>query len=127
MQRTRLSTLVELTGDRINRLFTNPWRRIALLLIGFLSGVFMGSVIITTAGQDASLDIYGAGLLLLFTEIVSNLFYSRIRREPLQETVARQQARQPQRQERSLLLDVLNVFKLGLTYSLFLEAFKLGS
>lgn len=127
MQRTRLSTLVELAGDRIDSLFSNPWRRIALILIGFLSGVFLGSVIITTAGQDASLDIYGAALLLLFTEIVNNLFYGRIRRQPLEETVAREQARQQQRRERSLFLDVLNVFKLGLTYSLFLEAFKLGS
>jgi hypothetical protein len=118
---------VELAGDRIDSLFSNPWRRIALILIGFLSGVFLGSVIITTAGQDASLDIYGAALLLLFTEIVNNLFYGRIRRQPLEETVAREQARQQQRRERSLFLDVLNVFKLGLTYSLFLEAFKLGS
>jgi Na+/melibiose symporter-like transporter len=127
MQRTRLSTLVELTGDRLNRLFINPWRRIALLLISFLFGVFMGSVIITTAGQDAVWDVYAAALLMLSAELVSFLFYSRIRRTPIEETVSRMQTSPIQIDRRPLFFDILNLFKVGLTYSLFLEAFKLGS
>jgi hypothetical protein len=127
MQRTRLNTLVELAGDRLNQLFSNPWRRSALLLISFLFGVFMGSVIITTAGQDAAWDVSSAAIIVLFTEVISYLFYSRIRRVPIEETVIREQIRQSLPQQRSLLLDVLNLFKVGLTYSLFLEAFKLGS
>lgn len=127
MQRTRLSTLVELAGNRLNRLFINPWRRMALLLISFLFGVFMGSVIITTAGQDAVWDVYSAAIIMLFAEIVSYFFYSRIRRVPIEETVSRLQTSPSRMEERSLLLDILNLFKIGLTYSLFLEAFKLGS
>jgi Protein of unknown function (DUF565) len=127
MQRTRLSTLVELAGDRLNRLFINPWRRIALLLISFLFGVFMGSVIITTAGQDAVWDVYAAAILMLSAEVVSYFFYSRIRRVPIEETVSRLQTLPSRIERRSLILDILNLFKIGLTYSLFLEAFKLGS
>jgi hypothetical protein len=127
MQRTRLSTLVELTGDRLNQLFINPWRRIALLLISFLFGVFMGSVIITTAGQDAVWDVYAAAILMLSAEFVSYLFYSRIRRVPIEETVSRLQTSPNRIERRSLFFDILNLFKVGLTYSLFLEAFKLGS
>jgi Na+/melibiose symporter-like transporter len=127
MQRTRLSTLIELVGDRLNRLFINPWRRIALLLISFLFGVFMGSVIITTAGQDAVWDVYSAAIIMFFAEIVSYFFYSRIRRVPIEETVSRLQSSPSRIEQRSLILDILNLFKIGLTYSLFLEAFKLGS
>ena len=127
MQRTRLSTLVELTGNRLNQLFINPWRRIALFLISFLFGVFMGSLIITTAGQNAVWDVYAAAIIMLFAEIISYVFYSRIRRVPIEESVSRLPTSPSRSERRSLFLDVLNLFKIGLNYSLFLEAFKLGS
>jgi Na+/melibiose symporter-like transporter len=127
MQRTRLSTIVELAGDRLNQLFINPWRRIALLLISFLFGVFMGSLVITTAGQNAVWDVYAAAIIMFLAEIVSYFFYSRIRRVPIEETVSRLQTSPTPTERRSLFLDILNLFKVGLTYSLFLEAFKLGS
>lgn len=117
MQRTRLNTLVDLTGDRLELLFRNPWRRISLNLISILLGFFMGSAIVTTAGQRAVWDIPAAATLFIFTEVISKLVYARPSR---------------QRQDslptgRSLYVEVLNLFKIGLIYSLFLEAFKLGS
>jgi len=115
MQRTRLNTLVDLTGDRLELLFSNPWRRIALSLISILMGFFMGSAIVTTAGQDAVWDIPAAAVIFTFTELVSRFVYGR----------RKNQANLPKR--RSLYIDVLNLFKVGLVYSLFLEAFKLGS
>ncbi|BAU65949.1 hypothetical protein YCF20 [Stanieria sp. NIES-3757] len=116
MQRTRLNSLVDVAGARIELLFTNPWRRIALSVISILFGFFMGSAIATTAGQDASWDVVGAALILIFTELLSNFVYSRPSRNRTETNL-----------RRPLLIDVVNLFKIGLIYSLFLEAFKLGS
>ena len=115
MQQTRLNTLFDLLGDRIEQFFNNPWRRVSLVLISLLFGVFMGTAVATTAGQAAEWDVLVAALLIIFTEVISILAYRRNRRD----------ASSPQR--RRLWLDVLNAFKIGLTYSLYLEAFKLGS
>ena len=115
MQRTRLNSIVSATGGRLDLLFSNPWRRISLSVISILSGFFMGSAIITTAGQDAVWDIPAAAVLFSFTELISMFVY---RRPSVKRTL-------PQR--RSLYIDILNLFKIGLIYSLFLEAFKLGS
>ena len=117
MQRTRLNSLVDITGDRLDLLFSNPWRRISLNLISILTGFFMGSALVTTAGQDAVWDIPAAAVVFTFTELTSRFVYGRRSRQPA--------GSPPQR--RSLYVDVLNLFKVGLIYSLFLEAFKLGS
>jgi len=116
MQRTRLNTLIDLAGDRLEEVFRNPWRRFALDVISLLAGFFMGSAISTTAGQSAQWDLFAAAMLLVVTELISRFVYGSQRNR---------QPGAPFRQ--SLLLDVLNLFKIGLTYSLFLEAFKLGS
>ena len=114
MQRTRLNTIIVSAGDRLELLFLNPWRRIALSLISILMGFFMGSAIVTTAGQDAVWDVPAAAILFIFIELISRFVY-RYRRKSATNN------RFP------LWLNVLNLFKIGLTYSLFLEAFKLGS
>jgi uncharacterized membrane protein YoaK (UPF0700 family) len=110
MQRTRLNTLVTVAQNRLDRLFTNPWRRISLSLISILLGFFVGQAVSTTAGQKAYWDVILAAFLLLFTEIVSIIVYGR-----------RQQKVRP------LGLDTLNLFKAGMIYGLYLEALKLGS
>ena len=122
MQRTRLNTIVEITGDRLELLFSNPWRKIALSLISILLGFFMGSAIVTTAGQDAVWDIPAAAIVFTFTELISRFVYSRGKRRTDLVTTRSQRA-----EGYSLYVDVLNLFKVGLIYSLFLEAFKLGS
>ena len=116
MQRTRLNTLIDVFSRRIELLFTNPWRRIALSLISLLMGFFMGSAIVTTAGQDSAWDVTGAAIIFIFTELVSKFVYSHDRK-----------ARSDPRLRTNLILDVINLFKIGVIYSLFLEAFKLGS
>ncbi|NES82478.1 MAG: DUF565 domain-containing protein [Moorea sp. SIO2B7] len=116
MQRTRINTIVDLLIRQIEQFFSNPWRRISLILISLLLGIFVGAAVSTTAGQAAYWDVVISALLLLFTELVSQLVYSRHRRG--KSGVANQ---------RSLTLDVLNIFKIGITYSLYLEALKLGS
>lgn len=117
MQRTRLNTLVTVAGDRLDLLFSNPWRRISLSLISILFGFFMGSAIATTAGQDAIWDIPAAAVVFTLTELISKFVYGGRSRRSTDSRPLR----------RSLYIDVLNLFKVGLIYSLFLEAFKLGS
>ncbi len=110
MQNTRLSTLVDVTTRQVVTWLSNPWRRISLLIISLLFGYFFASAIATVAGQKANLDISVAALLLLFTEAVSRFVYGSNRRVT-----------------QSLVIQMLNSLKIGMTYSLFVEAFKLGS
>ena len=114
MQRTRLNTLVDLLIVRVNQFFSNPWRRISLIAISLLFGIFMGEAVSTTAGQDAAWDVLVAAIIVVFTEVVSIIAYRR--KQALAQTT-----------RRSLWLGVLNAFKVGLVYSLYLEAFTLGS
>jgi hypothetical protein len=115
MQRTRLNTLIEANGLRLTQFFRNPWRRISLSIMSFLLGFFIGMAISTTAGQDAQWDVVGAGLIVLIVELMNRLVYRGY-------SPSNQKSSQ-----RSLWWDILNFFKIGVTYSLFLEAFKLGS
>ncbi|QSJ16289.1 DUF565 domain-containing protein [Nostoc sp. UHCC 0702] len=110
MQNTRLNNLFDAIARSLGQWFLNPWRRLSLLIISFLFGFFLGSAISTSAGQKAELDLWAAAILVLFTEVTSRIFYSKSFFV-----------------KRSLLLESLNILKLGLTYSLFVEAFKLGS
>nr|WP_206043938.1 DUF565 domain-containing protein [Geitlerinema sp. P-1104] len=86
----------------------NPWRRTSLIIIGFLFGYFLGNAISTISGQKAFLDMTVAFIMLLITEAVNWLVYGRLRQS-------------------SLFSDTLSATKVGLVYSLFVEAFKLGS
>lgn len=110
MQNTRINRFIDVIGEQLRRWLANPWRRISLLLISLLFGTFLGSAISTIAGQSADWDIFAAGLLVLLTELVNRLVYGA----------------SPQ-VARFLWVDLLNALKIGLTYSLFVEAFKLGS
>lgn len=116
MQETRLNRLVDLAGDRLNQLFSNPWRRVAFISLSFLFGYFLGTAIPTTTGQWANLDVIVAGVTLLFVEAINGLVY-RYRRQ--------RQPGQPARP--SLLIDGANALRIGLTYGLFVEAFIIGS
>jgi hypothetical protein len=110
MQNTRLNGLLGGIAVALRRWFFNPWRRLSLLVISLLFGFFLGSAISTIAGQAADWDIIGAGIIVALCEVVDRVYYSRI-----------------WQQRRSLWVEALNALKIGLTYSLFLEAFKLGS
>lgn len=111
MQRTRLNTLIERRGTAFTQFFSNPWRRISLILLALLFGFFMGEAISTTVGQDAQWDVVSAALLLLFAESTSRFVY----------------AQRTNINPRSQWVEILNCFKVGITYNLFLEAFKVGS
>ncbi|MCP2732551.1 DUF565 domain-containing protein [Limnofasciculus baicalensis] len=116
MQNTRLNNLVNVILGRLGQWFGNPWRRLSLILISLLLGVFLGTAIPTTTGQAANWDAIAAAILIVITEAISRLVYGRSMQQ-LQTSPFRF----------SLIAETINALKIGLSYSLFLEAFKLGS
>lgn len=110
MQNTRINNLFDAIANSLSRLFLNPWRRLSLLIISFLFGTFLGTAVSTTAGQKAELDIVVAAFLVFLTEVTSRIFY-----------------RRGFFAKRALWVESLNILKVGFIYSLFIEAFKLGS
>jgi hypothetical protein len=117
MQNTRLNNLVDLILERGNQWLQNPWRRTSLVVISLLFGNFFATAISTVSGQKAEWDIVVSLVLVIFTEGTSWIVYRNrpVRIEPV---------RIPQR---TLFLEMLNAFKLGLVYGMFVEAFKIGS
>lgn len=121
MQNTRLNTLVNRVGNQFNQWSKNPWRRLSLVVMGFLFGNFLATAVSTTTGQKTDLDIFVSVVLLSIVESISWLTYG---------------TRFGQRQilgnnliigQRPFWVALLNSIKLGLVYGLFVEAFKLGS
>jgi hypothetical protein len=110
MQNTRLYYLVDQAGVNLERWFQNPWRRTSVLLLSLFIGFFLGITIASIAGQAGRWDPILAAAVLLGVEAVSWLSY-----------------RQTSQKPRSLLLLLLNAMKIGISYSLFVEAFKLAS
>lgn len=110
MQDTRFNNLISGTSDRLNIWLQNPWRRWSVMIISLLLGFYLGTAVSTVAGQRATLDIVIAAILVVIVEGVSWLNY-----------------RQRLARQRSLPISVTNALKIGLTYSLFVDAFKLGS
>lgn len=132
MQNTRLNQLIDRLINQLNNWLSNPWRRWSLLLMSLLFGFFFGEVVASSAGQAARWDVTGAAVLVVVVEVVSWVAYTgRVPREippPNNFPTAFGSPIPPNdRAPRFLLLEMANNFKVGLTYSLFLEAFKLGS
>lgn len=110
MQSTRLNRLFNVINERFKQWLRNPWRRISLLIISLLFGNFLATVISTIAGQEGYLDVTYALICLVIAEFLSWLAYGSYRQ------IAR-----------TFWIDFLTGLKVGMTYGLFLEAFKLGS
>lgn len=110
MQNTRLNNLFDTLTGQLGRWLQNPWRRLSVMIISLLLGNFFGTAISTISGQQADLDILVAGILVFATEAINWFAY-----------------RSAPEVRRSLPIQMLNALKLGLVYSLFVEAFKLGS
>jgi len=116
VQNTRLNTLIEGAIANLRQLTSNPWRRLSLIAIGLLLGFFLSSAITSATGQAATWDVTAAAFSLLACELVSRFVYAH-RRIVRAGIIAR----------RTFTLDFLNAIKLGISYGMFLEAFKLNS
>lgn len=112
MQDTRFSNLLSASARQLSGWLQNPWRRTSIQIIALFGGFFLATAIATTAGQAALWDLPAAAVLVLICEAISSWIY---RRSP--------QGRVPF----SLGFAALNLLKVGFTYGLFVEAFKLGS
>jgi hypothetical protein len=110
MQNTRLNTLIVTIGRQVSQELRNPWRRISLLIIALLFGIYLALSIAAIAGQLAYLDVVAAVIVILAVEAINWLFYGN-----------RWNAR------RSLWGETLNALKLGLSYGLIIMAFLLAS
>ncbi len=110
MQNTRLNTLFGATTERLGSWLRNPWRRLSVIIISVLLGNFLGIAIAAISGQRGSQDVVIAVILVATVEFIDLITYRS----------------RPER-TRSLLIEIANGLKIGLTYALFLEAFKLGS
>ncbi|NJK40417.1 MAG: DUF565 domain-containing protein [Acaryochloridaceae cyanobacterium SU_2_1] len=110
MQNTRLNTLFTDLGQLISVELRNPWRRLSVLAIALLFGIYVGISFASVAGQRAYLDVVVAAFAVTFSEIVSWIHY-----------------RNRGNVRKTLWGEALNFFKMGLTYGLFVIAFMLGS
>ena len=110
MQKTRLNTLYETIYNSLSRTFSNPWRNLFLNFTSILVGFFIGQAIALIAGQESYWEITVGIILLVFTEVSSKIIYGRKRTK-----------------KKILWLETFNFFKMGIVYSLYIEALKLGS
>lgn len=120
MQRTRLNTLFDENFLRFSQFFQNPWRKFALCIISLLFGNLIGTVVPTTAGQAAAWDPIVGAALLIFIELISRIYYNR------PQLLQNSQEKIPN-QGSELIFALLNIFKMGLTYGLIVEALEIGS
>ena len=79
-------------------------------MISILLGFFLGNAISTISGQAAYWDVVAAAIVVTGVEVMNRLAYGAV-----------------ERVRRSLPVETLNALKIGIVYSLVLDAFKLGS
>ncbi|WP_448598902.1 DUF565 domain-containing protein [Thermoleptolyngbya sp.] len=116
MQDTRLTRLLNGTLGQFDQWLLNPWRRISLVVMSLLLGNFLAGAVATTAGATSEWDVLAAMVIVAVTESISWFVYWRRRSQLVNG-----------RPRPSIVSEMLNAMKIGLTYGLFLEAFKLGS
>lgn len=109
MQETRLNILLSRSINQVTGFFVNPWRRLSLNIISFLSGFFLASFIPATSGQQGRLDNVMAIFITVFVEGASIVIYRN------------------RDKDNPLWRNTLNALKIGLVYGLALEALKLNS
>ncbi|NDG75021.1 MAG: DUF565 domain-containing protein [Synechococcaceae bacterium WB8_1B_136] len=108
VQQTRLQQNLGGAGARLQRWAVNPWRRLSLLLIVLLASFYLGNAVGTVTGAMAFLDPLAALICVVAIELAI-----RLRRPLLQQTGDK------------LNLQLLDMARIGLSYGLLLEGFKL--
>ena len=110
-QRMQKTVLYKSSAKLINRLANwaaNPWRRYSLLATIFLMGFLIGSSLGMINGVLALMDPVGALVVLIFLEfLIKARFFFLKSNKPI------------------ILIRVFDMFRMGMTYGLFSEGFKL--
>lgn len=109
VQDTRLSRLQGRFGERFLLGFKGPWFRISLVLLALLGGFFLGGNATEYVGESLALRSASAFTLLVLVELLIRLRF-RFANSPL-----------------TLSWQVIDNLRIGFTYALVLEAFKVGS
>lgn len=107
-QRTRLQRSLGGAWPRLEQWASNPWRRLSLLLIVLLGAFVLGNAIGTLTGARAFLDPVAALLCVVLIEMAIRL------RGPLR-----------RRPGDRLGLELVDMTRMGFSYGLLLEGFKL--
>ena len=108
LQSTRLQNNVGLVNTRLETWVVNPWRKLSFQLIAVLIGFLVGSVITSVAGVLGQMDPVVALIVVLGCELTVRLRRSRTKRGPI-----------------PVVVQLLDLSRIGFLYGLFLEAFKL--
>ena len=108
LQSTRLQTNIGEANGRLEGWALNPWRRLSLIVITLLLGFLIGSAITSVAGVLGQMDPVAALLVVIVCELTVRFRHnwSRTGSTPL-------------------VLQLLDMLRIGFLYGLFLEAFKL--
>tara|TARA_Y100001968_G_scaffold311088_1_gene332756 strand:- start:175 stop:513 length:339 start_codon:yes stop_codon:yes gene_type:complete len=107
---TRYQNLISKLTANINLIFNGPWKKRSVGLISILLGYYLGSNILTyfINNQFEKQLILLASLLLIETVIRVRTYLIRSSKSPI-------------------FLNSIDNMRLGVTYAIVLEAFKLGS
>ena len=109
MQKTKFRNLLNSFIRLLNPIISDTWSKRSVLLITLLSGFYLTNSLISFLLDKSINTIYLAIILLLIMEIIIRLLlFSSFNKL-------------------SLIILAVNNFRIGSTYALILEAFKLGS
>lgn len=109
MQKTRFRKLIDFILIKVYSLITDSWRRRSILLLSLLCGFYFTNGFISYLLDRSINTIFLALLILMIMELsIRSLLFSNTSRL-------------------SIFILVINNLRIGSTYALILEAFKLGS
>ncbi|PIN16673.1 hypothetical protein CDL12_10675 [Handroanthus impetiginosus] len=103
----RLVDIIRIIPEASRKYFRSPSRRALFGGISLLGGFYVAQTISLSFGALGVNDVIAAVLCVLITEYVTRFYYSR--------------------PKVTFPLALLNNFKMGFTYGLFIDAFKLAS
>ncbi|KAJ8771470.1 hypothetical protein K2173_026647 [Erythroxylum novogranatense] len=105
--RRRLVDIIRTVPEQSRRYFQSPSRRALFGGISLLGGFYVAQTISLSFGALGVNDVIAAVVCVLLTEYVTKFYYSR--------------------PKVTFPVALLNNFKMGFTYGLFIDAFKLAS
>ena len=109
MQKTRYKKLLDSFFFIINNLVSDSWNKRSILLLSLFSGYYFTNSLISFLLDKSINTIFLAISLLLLMELsIRSLLFSNL-------------------SKLSIIIKSINNFRVGSTYALILEAFKLGS
>ena len=109
MQKTKFRKFIDSIFLVLNPIISDSWSKRSILLLSLLSGFYFTNSLISFLLDKSVNTIFLAIIILLLMELsIRSLLFSRLSKI-------------------SLILQAINNFRIGSTYTLILEAFKLGS